>query len=190
MSASAHDAGFRQRLLAGSVIAIGVAFNALWLGWATVGLSLGLIFAYMFWLFGRWQGRREPVLRLYILSLAFFCTHFTEEYLTGFYRDFPGLLGMEWSAQRFIVFNLVWLLIFALSAFGVYRERSEAYVIVIFFALVGGILNGVSHIALSLLQWRYFPGTVTAPLMLASGILLFHRLRSNHLFAAEPGSDG
>ena len=167
----------RQRLLAGGLTAIGVAFNAVCLGRATVGLSLGLILVYVFWLWGRWQGRRERVLLLYILSIALFCVHFAEEYLTGFYVDFPALFGMQWSASRFAVFNLVWLVVFALSALGVYRERSEAYVIVIFFALFGGILNGAGHIALSLVQWRYFPGTVTAPLMLASGIILIHRLR-------------
>jgi hypothetical protein len=66
------------------------------------------------------------------------------------------------------MFNLVWLAVFALSAVAVHREQSEAYVVVIFFALIGGILNGMGRVALSLLQWRYFPGTVTAPLMLAS----------------------
>jgi hypothetical protein len=177
MSAIVDNLGLRHRLLAGILIVTGVAFNAVWLGWATVGLSFGLIVAYVLWLVGRWEGRRERVLWLYILSIGFFCMHFTEEYLSGFYRDFPGLFGTEWSASRFLVFNLVWLVVFALSAAGVYRERSEAYAIVIFFALFGGVLNGASHIALSLLQWRYFPGTVTAPLMLASGLILLHRLR-------------
>jgi len=177
MPAIVDRVGLRHRLLAGVPVVTGVAFNAFWLGRATVGLSIGLAVAYVIWLFGRWEGRRERVLWLYILSIGFFCMHFTEEYLSGFYRDFPGLFGTEWSASHFLVFNLVWLVVFALSAFGVYRGRSEAYAIVIFFALFGGVLNGASHITLSLLQWRYFPGTMTAPLMLASGVVLLHRLR-------------
>jgi hypothetical protein len=167
----------RHRLVAACLSFSGVAFNSVCLGRATIGLSLGLIFAYLYWVFGRWQGRREGVLWLYIVSIGFFCLHFAEEYWTGFYRDFPGLFGIQWSPLRFVVFNLVWLALFALSAVGVYRERPEAYLIVIFFALFGGILNGAGHIVLSLAQWRYFPGTVTAPLMLASGFILFQRLR-------------
>ncbi|HEY9141643.1 MAG TPA: HXXEE domain-containing protein [Bryobacteraceae bacterium] len=181
MSDIAHNISFRRRLFAGGLSAMGIAFNAVWLGRATAGLSVGLVVAYLLWLFWRWQGCRERILWLYLLSLGLFCLHFSEEYLTRFYIDFPGLFGIQWSGRRFLVFNLVWLVVFALSAVGVYCERSEAYVIVIFFALFGGVLNGLSHITLSLLEWRYFPGTVTAPFMLASGIFLLHRLRTPKL---------
>lgn len=159
------------------VVLAGVLFNSIFLGRATVGLSLALIAAYALWFREDWGHRGKQIFPLYLACIALYIAHFIEEYLTGFYRAFPGLFGNEWSAHRFLIFNLVWLAVFALGAAGVYAERPLAYLIVAFFALGGGILNGAAHLALSLFQWRYFPGTITAPLMLAAGVLLFSRLR-------------
>jgi protein-S-isoprenylcysteine O-methyltransferase Ste14 len=171
-----HHVDAVSHFWAASLTATGVVFNTAVLGRATIGISLGLIVSYIWWLRGGWQKSRARVLGPYILCLGLFCMHFAEEYWTGFYRDFPALFGIEWSAAQFVSFNAAWLVVFALSVLGVYRDRTEAYLIVIFFALTGGILNGTGHIALSLLQERYFPGSVTGVLMLASGIVLIERL--------------
>jgi hypothetical protein len=113
----------------------------------------------------------------YVLSLGFYILHFAEEYFTDFYIAFPHLFGNSWTERSFVIFNLVWFAVFTVSAVGVWHARSVAYLIVIFFALAGGIANGATHILVSLWQGRYFPGTVTAPLMLASGLILFQRLQ-------------
>ena len=104
------------------------------------------------------------------------CLHFGEESLTGFSQQFPALLGYKWSGAVFVGYNAAWLVLFALAAVGVRRRISLAYLVVIFFALFGGIANGVGHLALALMQRRYFPGTITAPLCLIVGILLFRSL--------------
>jgi protein-S-isoprenylcysteine O-methyltransferase Ste14 len=159
-----------------AICVAGVAFNAAVLGRATMGLSAGLVAAYALWRRGAWRATREGTFLPYVVSIAVFCAHFAEEYTTGFYRDFPRLFGAEWTAERFVAFNAVWFVGFLLSAVGVYANKASASVIVVFFALAGGILNGMSHLALSLYQWRDFPGTATAPLMLACGMFLLHRL--------------
>jgi hypothetical protein len=104
------------------------------------------------------------------------CLHFLEEYLTGFHRAFPSLFGYQWSEQRFVAFNLLWFAVFILAALGIYRRMAAAYLIVIFFALVAGIGNGIGHILLSLAEGGYFPGLGTSPLLLMVGIMLLRRL--------------
>jgi len=159
------------------IVGVCIVFNTVFLGIATAGLSIGLVVAYLIWRDWRWQGDRKLVLCPYVLSLVCFVLHFAEEYSTDFYVAFPHLIGDSWSARSFLIFNLVWLAVFALSAVGLWYERSVAYLFVIFFALAGGIANGAAHILISAWQGRYFPGTVTAPLMLAGGLILFQRLQ-------------
>ena len=43
---------------------------------------------------------------------------------------------------------------------------------VLFFAVAGGLLNGVGHLLLALQRGAYFPGAWTAPLALCVGIWL------------------
>ena len=164
------------RLIGIALVTAGIAFNTFFLGLPTAGLSIGLIAAYFIWQKGHWQPARQRLLWPYVLSIGLFVVHFGEEYFTGFYAAFPNLFGQSWSAQRFLIFNAIWLVIFGAGAAGVWYEQSIAYLIVVFFALAGGIGNGSTHIALSVWFGRYFPGTVTAPLMFASGLFLFHRL--------------
>jgi protein-S-isoprenylcysteine O-methyltransferase Ste14 len=176
----------QDRLRGRIIVSLGVVFNTALLGFATAGLSIGLILAYWIWRNGRWQPTGRRLLWPYLLSLSFFVLHFAEEYYTGFYNAFPSLLGSSWNASSFVAFNLVWLAVFAVSAVGVWRKQSVAHLIVIFFALAGGIINGASHIAISLWQGQYFSGTLTAPLMLAGGLILFDRLQmSGVLLAAK-----
>jgi protein-S-isoprenylcysteine O-methyltransferase Ste14 len=167
----------QDRLRGKLIVALGIAFNTALLGLATAGLSIGLIVAYWIWRDARWQASGRGLLWAYSLSIGLFVVHFAEEYCTGFYAAFPRLFGSFWSARSFVVFNLVWLAVFLVSAVGVLRRQSLAHLIVIFFALAGGIANGASHIVITLWQGRYFPGSITAPLMLASGLILFHRLQ-------------
>ena len=160
------------------IVGVCIAFNTVFLGLATAGLSIGLIVAYLIWRDWKWQADGKRVLYPYVLTLGGFILHFAEEYFTDFYVAFPRLIGDSWSARSFLIFNLVWFAVFALSVVGLWYERPVAYLVVIFFALAGGIANGAAHILISLWQGRYFPGTATAPLMLAGGLILFQRLRA------------
>jgi hypothetical protein len=71
---------------------------------------------------------------------------------------------------------MLWLAAFVLAALGVYRRVQLAYLIVIFLALIGGVGNGISHLVLSAMYRRYFPGLITAPFCLLLGITLLTRL--------------
>jgi hypothetical protein len=148
-----RDVSPQERIQGMGFFAAGIVFNAVCLGRAAAGLDLGMIAAYLFWLFGSWRPSRKRLLLPYLLFIGLFCLHFAEEYFTGFYLDFPALFGTQWSVQGFVIFNLAWLAVFALSSVGVYYEKSIAYLALIFFALAGGILNG------------------------AAGMILFHKLQ-------------
>jgi hypothetical protein len=146
------------------------------MGGAATLLNVGLIIAYVFWVATRWKNDPATVLPLYLIAIAVQCLHFTEEFLTGFQHQFPKLLGQDWSDARFVAFNMAWLAIFVVAALGVYRRLPLAYLVVLFLALAGGVLNGAGHLLLSATQGRYFPGAVTAPFCLLAGIGLLTRL--------------
>jgi hypothetical protein len=82
---------------------------------------------------------------------------FTEEFLTGFQRQFPMLTGYEWSDAQFVAFNMAWLAVFVLAGLGVYRRMQLAYLVVLFLALAGGVGNGAGHLLLSVTQRKVFP---------------------------------
>ena len=57
------------------------------------------------------------------------------------------------------------------------RQRAPlAGLVVLFFAIGGGLGNGVGHLLLVLMQRAYFPGAWTAPLCLFVGGLLLRQL--------------
>jgi hypothetical protein len=105
-------------------------------------LSGGLVLAYGVWVAARWKNDAAAVLPIYLLAIAVQCVHFTEEYVTGFQRQFPRLFGDDWSDPRFVTFNMLWLAAFVLVGLGVYRRLQLAY---------------------RATYRRYFPGVITAP---------------------------
>jgi len=100
------------------------------------------------------------------------CLHFVEEFFTGFHHEFAKWFGYEWSESEFVVFNLGWLLIFALAVVGIKRRMRLAYLVLLFLAIAGGIGNGIGHLLLAAKRGRYFPGAVTAPFCLIMGVML------------------
>lgn len=105
--------------------------------------------------------------------------HFVEEAATGFYRRFPELLGqpaMPYSA--FVIFNVAWLAIWVASVPGLRSGRPAAY-FAAWFLGIAGVLNGVAHPLLALVERSYFPGVVTAPLIgIAGGFVLIRLQRA------------
>ena len=173
----------RDRVLGAAFVLVAAITTFKLLGPAASLLSLGLFVSYLIWIAGQWGKDAAAILPLYLAGIVVQCFHFGEEYLTGFQQQFPALLGYQWSDGLFVWFNVAWLAVFALAAVGVRKGISLAWLVVIFYALFGGIANGLGHLALALMQRRYFPGAITAPLCLTVGILLL----SKFLRRAHPG---
>jgi hypothetical protein len=166
----------RERIIGAAFVAMAIFISYKVMGPASIILNLGLIVSYLIWATAIWLNDPPPIFSLYLLGIAIQGLHFYEEYLTGFQKKFPAFFGYEWSDRRFVVFNLVWLSLFVLSAFGLLLKSRLAYLPAFFFALVGEIGNGIAHLALSVAQRRYFPGLFTAPVVLVVGLVLLSRL--------------
>jgi hypothetical protein len=163
---------------AGAGVAAVVALQTLVMGRAIVGLDAGLVLAFVFW-----RARphldadaRRAVAAVYWPGLALQGAHFAEEWATGFARTLPGFFGYAWSDARFAAFNLAWLAVFVAAGVGLRRGADLALLPIWFFALVGGIGNGVLHVAAAVARGGYFPGVVTAPALFVVGVLLVRRL--------------
>ena len=121
--------------------------------------------------------------RAFLLLIAAQATHSIEEYWFRLYdllapaRAVSDALGIERSAG-FAVANSalislgIWCY-FARLRGGLPGSRGLAW----FWAVIE-ILNGLAHGALSLAAGGYFPGIATAPLLLASALVLIFCLRS------------
>lgn len=119
---------------------------------------------------------RERAARLFMLGLAAHCLHFMEELVTRFEDRFPALLGLSaWSEDFFVVFNLIWLSVWILSAVGLQRGYQAALFPAWFFA-IGGMANGIAHPALAVAVGGYFPGLISSPVVGVLGVLLWRRL--------------
>ena len=148
----------------------------------TAGLSAGAVLALLLTVLRRPvdgdQSGRERTARLLLIGLAVQSLHFAEEFVTRFQDRFPALLGLPaWSENFFVVFNLMWLSVWALSAIGLLKGYRVALFPVWFFA-IGAIVNGIAHPVLALVARGYFPGLFTSPLLGVLGVLLWRRLHA------------
>ncbi len=163
----------RQTQWMGRLVAFaGVIFQTVWLGLPAVALSLALLISLGMWLGGGW--RIHPGLsRVFGLALVIFLCHVAEEYLTGFQAALPALFGQaRWSDGRYLAFNAVWALAFLIALIGLRYGRPLAVFVVCFFAVGGGVGNGIAHLLLALARGGYFPGTWTALACLGVGVWL------------------
>jgi hypothetical protein len=176
----------RDRAVGAVLVGAGVLFQSSLLGRAASLLSVALVLAYVVWVGGAWSFG-HPWLRLtYGIGLVVFLLHATEEYLNGFPQRLPGLVGVEpWTNAQYLCFNAVWFATFLLAARELHRQRPVGTLVVLFFALAGGLGNGIAHLFLTLRQGAYFPGAWTAPLCLVVGGLLI-----GQLFKAESAVEG
>jgi hypothetical protein len=171
----------------GAVFAAGaILANFLVLGRAVVVLNVGLALCFVLWARQPW-GDAPPALRgAYVCGILVQALHLGEEYVTAFYRSFPALFGYEWTASRFLAFNLCWLALFTLALGGLRRGARWGYLLVLFMALVGGVGNGLGHVALAVLSQGYFPGLYTAPLCLLMGAVILRLLPRAFVRPAPP----
>jgi hypothetical protein len=146
----------------------------------TAGLSAGAVIALLLTILRRPVdgdlAGRERTARVFLIGLAAQCMHFMEEFATRFQDRFPALLGLpSWSANFFVIFNLVWLMVWILSAIGLRRGYRFALFPAWFFA-IGAMANGIAHPILAVVAHGYFPGLITSPIVGVLGVLLWLRL--------------
>lgn len=172
-----------DRLQAGFHVGAACVITLVIMGRATIPLVVTLAVCYAVWARRSDWSPAKSIIGVYAVALVVQITHMLEEYRGGFYRLFPPVFGAEpWSATRFLTFNLVWLIVFIIAGLGLMRGRRGAYLLALFLALGGGVLNGLGHLALSIRQGGYFPGAYTGGLALIIGsILAFRLLRSPHI---------
>jgi hypothetical protein len=121
------------------------------------------------------EERRRPT-GVFIGAMACQVLHFSEEYTTRFYQQFPMVLGLSaWSSSFFLVFNLTWLAIWTAAVFGL-RAGHPAAFFPTWFLAIASIANGIAHPRLSVRAGGYFPGLFTAPFVGIAGVLLWMRL--------------
>lgn len=94
--------------------------------------------------------------------------HLLEEVKTGFRRKLP--FG-EMPRQAFIVINVI-VYAFCLTTFSLSLVGSELAVTLAWIFAIAMALNGMGHIAIMVARRRYFPGGITAFVMLSVAIYL------------------
>ena len=94
--------------------------------------------------------------------------HIIEEIKTDFRRKFP--LG-EMPRRLFVSINVV-LYLFCLVAFSFAAFRTQLAVPLAWIFAIAMLLNGVGHVAIMVLRRGYFPGGLTALLLVPISVYL------------------
>jgi predicted anti-sigma-YlaC factor YlaD len=100
--------------------------------------------------------------------------HSLEDYVAGFHDAYP-LYSL--APEFFVTLHLALLLLLAALIPSVGHGRRWALGVAKFWAVVE-ILNGAGHIMIALIEWSYYPGVWTAPLLLVFGAALGRSLRT------------
>ena len=144
----------------------------------TLGLWLAALFALLL-SFSRpviRSDRLREVRTMAGVALALQALHFAEEYLHGFHRRFPELLGLAaWPELFFVTFNVVWLATWAVAIAGLGRFPRVALVPLWFLGIAAAV-NGLAHPALAIAVDGYFPGLWSSAFVGIAGLLLLYRL--------------
>ncbi len=166
----------RTRWLGAGFVVVAVLFQALWLGLPAIFVSVALAASYGLWVGSAW--RVVPRLRaVFSLAVLLFVIHVAEEFLAGLPMALPELFGRSpWLDYQYLAFNGAWLLVFGAAAVTVGTGRQLPVLIILFFAVAGGVGNGVLHLLLVLRRGGYFPGAWTAPFCLIMGVWLLRLL--------------
>lgn len=150
-----------------------------------VTFALGIVFAYSIFI-TLYRRKIEPSESLQVLPfffgvLAWQFIHFSEEFSTGFATRFPLIYGGEpYTAQFFVVLNMVSYSCFALAAiFAFIRHKPVLLIPVLFFNAYGALGNAIAHTTWSLYFGEYFPGLYTAQLYWVLAPLLLRKLTGN-----------
>jgi predicted anti-sigma-YlaC factor YlaD len=99
--------------------------------------------------------------------------HVFEDYIAGFHERFP-LYSL--APEFFVLLHVAVLLLLAALIPSVAHGRRWALRLAKFLAIIQ-ILNGAGHLTIPLIEWGYYPGMWTAPLLLIFGAALGKSLR-------------
>jgi hypothetical protein len=119
------------------------------------------------------EARMRHAVRIAVLTIAAQAGHFGEELETGFARRFPEMLGLApWPDLLFVLFNVSWLAVWAMSVPALFARRRAA-LFPLWFLGIAGVANGVAHPLLAIRAAGYFPGLYTSPFVgMMAGLLL------------------
>ena len=120
---------------------------------------------------------------IFLISIPIFIAHGLEAYFTGFYNVdsffnfFIKLFGYTNLNQAiFITFEIVvWLLL--IISFLLFKDRKFILFIITVWGLI--LIFELHHLIKALLRWDYYPGTVTAILLLIIGFFFWKELTIN-----------
>jgi hypothetical protein len=122
------------------------------------------------------EAQLQAAVRVVVVAILLQAAHFAEEAAAGLHQRLPELLGLNpWPFPFFVGFNLLWLGIWGLSAWGL-AVRQPAALFPLWFLGVACVVNALVHPSLSLRTGGYFPGLFTFPLVTVVGVLLLRRL--------------
>jgi hypothetical protein len=112
------------------------------------------------------------------LALGVQALHVAEEFSTGFHVRAPRLFGLDpWSPSFFVWINLAAIAAWCLALAALAGGRANAFSIgLLWFLAIASVGNAFWHPAASLLIGGYFPGTVTALPLGATGVVLIRAL--------------
>ena len=99
--------------------------------------------------------------------------HSFEEFVSGYYQRLPGL---SISAEYFVLLSLALVLLLAALIPSVAHGRPWALRLARVWAIVE-IVSGTGNLMIGLIEWSYYPGLWTAPLLLVFGAALGRSLR-------------
>lgn len=123
-----------------------------------------------------YAAERLAAARVLALTAGVQGIHFTEEAAAGLHEQLPALFGLpSIPLAIFLVFNVMWLVIWAASVPGLRTSRAGAFFAAWFLA-IAGIFNGIVHPLLAILAGGYFPGLVSSPFIGAASVWLWRRL--------------
>lgn len=115
---------------------------------------------------------------IYFLTLAWQFIHLSEEFVTGFYNQFPVLYGqVAYSHEKFLMINMFSYSLFTLACILVFTKGLRFLIVpVLFFIVYGAIGNAVAHTWWVTYLGRYFPGFYTAQLYWLLGPLALQQI--------------
>jgi hypothetical protein len=100
--------------------------------------------------------------------------HVFEDYIGGFHQGFP-LYSL--APEFFVLLHVALLLLLAALIPSVAHGRRWALKLAKYLAIIE-ILNGTGHLMIPLIEWSYYPGLWTAPLLVIFGAALGKSLRA------------
>ena len=114
--------------------------------------------------------------RALAIAVVFQAIHFAEEWTTGFHKQFPELFEQPAMPRPiFVAFNLAWIVLWIASVPGLNVGKRFAYFAAWFLA-IAGMLNGLAHPVMAVVDDGYFPGLLSSPLVAIACLWLASRL--------------